>query len=76
MDEHRALTDADVAAIAQAVARQQNACSLGISASDAAELCELAAWLRKLKNAVGNVVIYGLVAFLAVLFYMGVGRWK
>ena len=75
MDEHRALTDADVAAIAQAVARQ-NACSLGISASDAAELCGLAAWLRKLKNAIGNVVIYGFVLFLALLFYLGMGFRK
>lgn len=74
MDE-RTLTDADVSAIALAVAKQTG-CSLGISASDAAELCEFAAWLRRLKNAIGNVVIYGFIMFLAVLFYLGVGKWK
>ena len=73
MDE-RTLTPADIDAIVLAVAKQ-NGCSIGISASDAAELCEFAAWLRKLKNAIGNVVIYGFILFLAVLFYMGVG-WR
>ena len=71
----RTLTDADVAAIASAV-NKQSACSIGISTEDALELCEFAAWLRKLKNAIGNVVIYGFVMFLAVLFYLGVGKWK
>lgn len=74
MDE-RALTDADVAAIATAVARQ-NSCSIGISREDAVELCEFARWLRRLKGAIGNVVIYGFILFLGVLFYIGVGRWK
>lgn len=73
--EQRTLTDADVEAIACAV-NKQSACSLGISADDASELCEFAAWLRKLKNAIGNVVIYGFIMFLAVLFYLGVGKWK
>ena len=74
MDE-RTLTQADIEAIAIAVARQ-NKCSIGISSEDAAELCEFAAWLRKLKNAIGNVVIYGFILFLGILFYIGVGRWK
>ena len=74
MDE-RTLTDADVAAIAAAV-KTQGACSIGISAEDASDLCEFARWLRKLKTTIGNVVIYGFVAFLALLFYMGAGRWK
>lgn len=74
MDE-RTLSQADIDAIAIAVARQ-NSCSIGISANDAAELCEFAAWLRKLKNAIGNVVIYGFILFLAVLFYLGAGKWK
>ena len=74
MDE-RTLTPADIEAIALAVAKQ-NGCSIGISANDAAELCEFAAWLRKLKNAIGNVVIYGFILFLAVLFYLGAGKWK
>ena len=73
MDE-RTLTQADIEAIALAVAKQ-NGCSIGISANDATELCEFAAWLRKLKNAIGNVVIYGFILFLAVLFYMGAG-WR
>lgn len=71
----RTLTQADIEAIALAVAKQ-NGCSIGISANDAAELCEFAAWLRKLKNAIGNVVIYGFILFLAVLFYLGAGKWK
>ena len=71
----RTLTQADIEAIALAVAKQ-NGCSIGISANDAAELCEFVAWLRKLKNAIGNVVIYGFILFLGVLFYIGVGRWK
>ena len=73
--EERTLTTADIEAVAQAVARQ-NSCSIGISREDAAELCEFAAWLRKLRNAIGNVVIYGFILFLGVLFYTGVGRWK
>lgn len=73
--EERTLTPADIEAVAQAVARQ-NSCSIGISREDAAELCEFALWLRKLKTAVGNVVIYGFILFLGVLFYIGVGRWK
>lgn len=73
--EERTLTTADIEAVAQAVARQ-NSCSIGISRDDAAELCEFAAWLRKLKNAIGNVVIYGFILFLGILFYIGVGRWK
>ena len=71
----RTLTQADIEAVAQAVARQ-NSCSIGISREDAAELCEFARWLRKLKSAVGNVVIYGFILVLGVLFYIGVGRWK
>lgn len=71
----RTLTDADVAAIAAAVQRTQT-CAVGITQEDAGELRDFLAWLRKLKNAVGNVVIYGFVAFLALLFYMGIGRWK
>lgn len=71
----RTLTDADVAAIAAAVART-NSCAVGITPEEAGELRDFVAWMRKLKNAVGNVVIYGFIAFLAVLFYMGVGRWK
>ena len=71
----RTLTQADIEAIALAVAKQ-NGCSIGISANDATELCEFAAWLRKLKNAIGNVVIYGFILFLGILFYIGVGRWK
>lgn len=71
----RTLTDADVAAIAAAVQRTQD-CAVGITQEDAGELRDFLAWLRKLKNAVGNVVIYGFVAFLALLFYMGIGRWK
>ena len=73
--EERTLTQADIEAIALAVAKQ-NGCSIGISANDVAELCEFAAWLRKLKNAIGNVVIYGFILFLGILFYIGVGRWK
>lgn len=73
--EERTLTQADIEAVAQAVARQ-NSCSIGISREDAAELCEFARWLRKLKSAVGNVVIYGFILVLGVLFYIGVGRWK
>ena len=76
MVEHeRTLSQADIDAIALAVARQ-NGCSIGISAEDAADLCEFARWLRRLKEAVGNVVIYGFVLFLGVLFYIGIGRWK
>ena len=71
----RTLSQADIEAIAQAVARQ-NSCSIGISRDDAAELCEFARWLRKLKGAIGNVVIYGFILFLGILFYIGVGRWK
>ena len=74
MDE-RTITQADIDAIAIAVTRQ-NKCSIGIRSEDAAELCEFAAWLRKLKNAIGNVVIYGVILFLGILFYIGVGRWK
>ena len=74
MDE-RTLSQADIDAIALAVARQ-NSCSIGISREDAAELCEFARWLRKLKGAIGNVVIYGFILFLGILFYIGVGRWK
>ena len=74
MDE-RTLTDADVAAIAAAVSRA-NSCAVGITHEEASELRDFVSWLRRLKNAVGNVVIYGIVAFLALLFYMGVGRWK
>ena len=73
--EERTLTQADIDAIAQAVARTQ-ACKIGISSEDAAELCEFAAWLRRLKTAIGNVVIYGTVLFLGILFYIGVGRWR
>lgn len=73
--EERTLTQADIEAVAQAVARQ-NSCSIGISREDAAELCEFALWLRKLKTAIGNVVIYGFILFLGILFYIGVGRWK
>lgn len=71
----RTISQADIEAIAQAVARQ-NSCSIGISRDDAAELCEFARWLRKLKGAIGNVVIYGFILFLGVLFYIGAGRWK
>lgn len=71
----RTLSQADIEAIAQAVARQHS-CSIGISRDDAAELCEFARWLRKLKGAIGNVVIYGFILFLGVLFYIGAGRWK
>ena len=71
----RTLTDADVAAIAAAVART-NSCAIGITPEEAGELRDFVLWMRKLKNAVGNVVIYGLIAFLAALFYMGAGRWK
>ena len=74
MDE-RTLTDADVAAIASAVARTSS-CAVGITQEEAGELRDFVAWMRKLKNAVGNVVIYGFIAFLALLFYMGAGRWK
>ncbi len=73
--EERTLSQSDIDAIALAVARQ-NSCSIGISRDDAAELCEFARWLRKLKGAIGNVVIYGFILFLGVLFYIGVGRWK
>jgi methylmalonyl-CoA mutase cobalamin-binding subunit len=72
--DERTLTKADIDAIALAV--RQNSCSIGISREDAAELCEFAAWMRKLKKAIGNVVIYGFILFLGVLFYMGIGRWK
>ena len=72
---NRTLSDDDIKAIAVEVAKQR-ACSLGISSEDAAELCGFAQWLKKLRNAVGNVVIYGFIAFLALLFYMGVGRWQ
>lgn len=74
MDE-RTLTDADVAAIAAAVQRTQT-CAVGITHDDAAELREFVGWLKKLKSTVGTVVIYGFVALLGILFYMGVGRWK
>lgn len=74
MDE-RTLTDADIAAIASAVART-NSCAVGITSEDAGELRDFVAWLRKLKNAIGNVVIYGFILFLGILFYIGVGRWK
>ena len=74
MDE-RTLTQADIDAIALAVSRQ-NSCSIGISREDAAELCEFARWLRRLKGAIGNVVNYGFILFLGILFYIGVGRWK
>ena len=73
--DKRTLSQADIDAIALAVARQHS-CSIGISREDAAELCEFARWLRKLKGAIGNVVIYGLILFLGILFYIGVGRWK
>ena len=74
MDE-RTLTDADVTAIVAAVS-SANSCAVGITHEEAAELRDFVSWLRRLKNAVGNVVIYGIVAFLALLFYIGVGRWK
>lgn len=74
MDE-RTLTDADVAAIASAVQRAQT-CAVGITHDDAAELREFVSWLKKLKSTIGTVVIYGFVAVLGILFYMGVGRWK
>ena len=73
--EERTISQSDIDAIALAVARQ-NSCSIGISRDDAAELCEFARWLRKLKGAIGNVVIYGFILVLGVLFYIGVGRWK
>jgi len=72
---NRTLSDDDVKAIAAAVAKQHS-CSLGITTDDAVELCHFAQFLKRLRNAVGNVVIYGLIAFLAVLFYMGVDRWR
>lgn len=70
--EKRTLSDADVNAIATAVAKHHT-CTLGISLEDASDLCEFARWLRKLKNAIGNVVIYGFILVLALLFYMGAG---
>ena len=64
--EERTLSQADIDAIALAVARQ-NSCSIGISREDAAELCEFARWMRKLKGAIGNVVIYGFILFLGIM---------
>lgn len=40
------------------------------------ELKGLAAWLRKLRNAIGNVVIYGAIILLAILFYLGTGKLR
>lgn len=73
--EERTLTPADIEAVAQAVARQ-NSCAIGITHEEAAELRDFVSWLRRLKNAIGNVVIYGFILFLGILFYIGAGRWK
>lgn len=69
----RSLTDADVEEIVSAMRRN---CPNGISVEDAVELKGLAAWLRKLRNAIGNVVIYGAIILLAILFYLGTGKLR
>ena len=69
----RSLTDEDIRAIIEAMRAN---CPNGINPEDAAELKSFASWLRKLKSAIGNVVIYGVVALLAFLFYIGTGRFK
>ena len=69
----RSLTDADIEAI---IAAMRHNCPNGMSAEDALELKGFAAWLKSLKNAIGKVIIYGFLAFLAFLFYMGTGRFK
>lgn len=67
----RALTDEDVSAI---IAAMRHNCPNGMTTDDAVELRSFANWLRRLRNAVGNVVIYGFLAFLAFLFYLGIGK--
>lgn len=69
----RSLTDADIDAI---VAAMRHNCPNGMSPDDAAELRGFIAFLRKLKNAVGQAVIYGLLAVLATLFYLGIGKMR
>ena len=69
----RSLTDEDIRAIIEAM---RTNCQNGMSQEDTVELKSFASWLRKLKSAIGNVVIYGVVALLAFLFYLGTGKLR
>lgn len=69
----RTLTDEDISAI---IAAMRHNCPNGMTSEDAIELRAFANWLRSLRNAIGKVVIYGFLAFLAFLFYLGTGRIK
>ena len=64
MGDDRLLTDADVQAIADAVACKSPACPNGLAPDDSRELVALAKFIRKAKDIIGTTIIYGAIGLL------------
>lgn len=64
MVDDRLLTDADVQAIADAVACKALARPNGLTADDSRELVALAKFIRKAKDIIGTTIIYGAIGLL------------
>lgn len=67
----RLLTDADVDAIGDAIAKRLPACSLGLDADDAAIIKNHIGLYRKARNIIGTVVITALAVLLVGIFSKG-----
>ena len=64
MVDDRLLTDADVQAIADAVACKNPAYPNGLTPDDSRELVALAKFIRKAKDIIGTTIIYGAIGLL------------
>lgn len=72
----RTLTDDDIEAIVEAAKLGCTPCPNGLTPEDAVELRSLARMLMRAKNVIGTTVLYGIIAGLIFLFYLGASKLK
>lgn len=73
----RTLTEEDIEAIVEASARACSGdCAHGVTEEEVHELRHFARMLMKIKMAIGNTVLYAVIAGIIVLFYMGASKVK
>lgn len=72
----RTLSEEDIEAIVEASRKGCQPCPNGLTAEDAHELRSLARMLMRAKVAIGNTVLYAIIAGLVVLFYLGASKIK
>jgi len=72
----RTLSEEDIEAIVDAARKGCTPCPNGLTLEDAQELRSLARALAKTKLAIGNTVLYAIIAGLVFLFYLGANKLK